>query len=688
MDMTTSTVETNSSLRLKPKRTSAQAGSLDDRFSAALGALILLAAVGLWSTSALASPVPSGWTNLFKGVQYAVGTNNPGIAGNFPRLQVVRCIKIDLNDPDVRLFSTVKASNYAVESRETLTLTVPHFLKQNLLQIACDANYYNASPGGADPTSEGVSCDVFGLQICAGAVVSPQTTADTAGDSRFAAVLFTTNNQPIMIFANRPPGTNTAGIYTAVTGYYPILSNGVDISAAAAISYPDSFIHQVQPRTAYGLTQDSRYLLLMTIDGRQSGYSDGALDNETAYWITQFGAWNAINMDGGGSTALYMSDTAGNPVGLNHSSYLSAYGHERYVGSHFGVYAKPLPGFINDVTPLPDDNAATVTWTTTGPATSQVQYGPTVNLGFASTYSSAMLTNHAALLTGLSPGTGYYYRVFSSDGANQYSSGILFFTTTNYATANPIFDLTNVWMYGTANLDGVNWTAPSYDDSGWDGSGPGLLWVDTRGFANPNIPVPMITQMPANAATGNPYPTYYFRTHFGFTNSLNGITLQATDYLDDGAVFYLNGTEIYRLRMAAYPTQIFNATLAAGYPCSNSVDYGDAVCPDNWNVSGDLATNLVVGDNVLAVEAHNYNVASPDITFGLALAYTLPSSLPPQLTIQQSNSALTVSWSRGGFTLQQSSSPAGPWSSVPGPVVSSPFITTASTTPQFFRLIK
>src|SRR6185369_15805781 len=163
-----------------------------------------------------------------------------------------------------------------------------------------------------------------------------QTAADATIDARNCSLLFSTNNNPLVAFVNRPPGTNTAGIYTAVTGYYPIVSNGVNIDAASLNSYPDSFIHQVQPRTAFGLTKDSKYLLLLTIDGRQQGYSDGALDTETAYWMLQFGAWNAINMDGGGSTAMYMADSAGNPVGLNHSSYLPAYGHERYVGSHFG----------------------------------------------------------------------------------------------------------------------------------------------------------------------------------------------------------------------------------------------------------------------------------------------------------------------------------------------------------------
>ena len=651
--------------------------------------VLLAAGLVLGGIDLRASPLPGPWAPSFKGIDLASGTNNPSIPGNFPNeWQVVRCVRVDLTDPDIHFCSTPRASAYNAESRETLTLTVPDFLKRTQVQVACDANYYNANPGAADPTSEGISCDVFGLEISTGIVVSAQTTGDIGADPRYASLLFSTNNQPFFAFVNRPPGTNTTGIYTAITGYYPLVSNGVNIGAASIPSYPDSWIHQSQPRTAFGVSRDNHYLYLMSIDGRQSGYSDGALDVETAYWIIQFGAWNAINMDGGGSTALYMADSAGNPVGLNHSSYLAGYGHERYVGSHFGVYAKPLPGFINDVAPQPDDTAATITWTTTGPATSLVQYGLTTNLGSASAYSGSMVTNHATLLTALAPATGYYYRVFSSDGANQYSSPLFFFTTTNYATTVPIFDFANVWTYSTADLDGINWTAPGYDDSAWDGSGPGLLWVDTRGFANPNIPMPMLTPMPADPATAYPYPTYYFRTHFAFTNNPQGITLLSTDYLDDGAVFYLNGIEVYRLRMPPYPTQIYNTTLAAGYPCSNSVDYGDAVCPDSWTISGDLITNLVAGDNVLAVEAHNYNAGSPDITFGLALDYLQPYAAPPQLVIQQSNALSTISWPRGGFSLQQATSPNGPWNNVPGPVVSSPFIITNSGPAQYYRLLK
>ena len=651
----------------------------------------VLAAVLLPIVSAMGLPTPGAWTPVFKGVDQNSGTNNSSIAGNFTNpgfgtyMQVVRCIRVDLSDPDIRLFTTPRASGYAAESRETLTESVPDVLKQYSLQVVCDANFYSANPGGSDPTAEGLPCEVFGLQISTGTVVSAETTTDS---TRTCSLLFSTNNQPMIDFVNRPPGTNTAGIYTAITGFYPLVSNGVNIGAAAASSYPDSSIHQVQPRTAYGVSRDNRYLYLMTIDGRQSGYSDGSLDTETAYWLLQFGAWNGINMDGGGSTAMYMADAAGNPIGVNHSSYLPAYGHDRYIGSHFGVFAKPVPGFINDVGALPDDTAATITWSTTAPANSQVQYGPTSNLGLTSSLSAAMVTNHAVLLTGLTQGSGYYYRVLSNDGANQHTSSNFFFTTLVYTTTNLLVDFTNSWTYDTENLDGVHWTANGFDDSAWTGSGPGLFWVDASGLPNPNIPLPMLTQMPANPATGYPYPTYCLRTHCTYTNELNGVSLEFTDYLDDGAVFYLNGKEIQRVRMPAAPNPILNATLASGYPCSNSVPPGNAVCPDIWSVAGDLATNLVTGDNVLAVEVHNYSTASPDITFGIQVNALISQVVPAQLNIQQAGTNVTVSWTRGGFTLQQANSPAGPWQNVPGPVVTSPYVAPSSGTPQYFRLMK
>jgi hypothetical protein len=357
-----------------------------------------------------------------------------------------------------------------------------------------------------------------------------------------------------------------------------------------------------------------------------------------------------------------------------------ANGRERYIGSHLGVYAKPVPGFFTNVTVLPDDTAATVTWTTISAATTQLEYGTTTNMGSLTVSNAALTTSHAVLLTNLSPGTSYYYAPLASIGTKIYTSPTLLLATTNYVTTQALCDFTNTWTYASANLDGVSWTATNYDDSGWDGSGPGLLWVDING---PPSGVPYLnTEMNLDADTEYPYTTYYFRTHFSFTNNPAGVALQMQAYIDDGAVFYLNGTQIWSLRMPSPP--FLNSTLATGFPCS-----GYATCIDANSVSGSVITNsLVNGDNVLAVEVHRDSLYGPDITFGLAPSLTVPYSSKPALNLTQTNSAFVLNWAQGGYTLQQANKVTGPWTNIPGPIFSSPFTVTNSGTNRFFRLEK
>ena len=80
---------------------------------------------------------------------------------------------------------------------------------------------------------------------------------ESAADS--AALLFATNNQPTVIFTNWP-AYSTQDVYTAVSGLYPVLINGINISSNYLGSSDD--VHDVQPRTAFGISQDRRHLYL------------------------------------------------------------------------------------------------------------------------------------------------------------------------------------------------------------------------------------------------------------------------------------------------------------------------------------------------------------------------------------------------------------------------------------------
>jgi len=339
-----------------------------------------------------------------------------------------------------------------------------------------------------------------------------------------------------------------------------------------------------------------------------------------------------------------------------------------------------LSGFINDIVALADDTTVTITWTTLEPATSEVEYGVTTEFGNRTDVQPAPLTNHLVELTGLTPWTGYYFRVISATAAQEYVSANYFIVTTNYVTTNRVFDITNSWKYTTTNLNGVDWTSTNYNDLAWSGPEPGLLWVDVR-TSGPNPDVqPKSTPMPGDPNnSGFPYVTYYFRTHFALTNIVQGSSLAFSGYIDDGAVFYLNGAEIYRLRM---PASQDGGTLATGYPCG-----GDATCLDTFMIPMGALTNLTIGDNVLAAEVHNYNGQSPDITFGLSLDRIERIVRTARIDVRYSGNTITLSWDIGGFVLQSADSPEGTWTDVDGSP-GSPFTVEPLESRRYYRLGK
>ena len=57
------------------------------------------------------------------------------------------------------------------------------------------------------------------------------------------------------------------------------------------------------PRTAIGYTQDGKFIMV-TVDGREEA-SVGMTLSELAYFMKSIGAYNAMNLDGGGSSVMY-----------------------------------------------------------------------------------------------------------------------------------------------------------------------------------------------------------------------------------------------------------------------------------------------------------------------------------------------------------------------------------------------
>jgi hypothetical protein len=167
----------------------------------------------------------------------------------------------------------------------------------------------------------------------------------------------------------------------------------------------------------------------------------------------------------------------------------------------------------------------------------------------------------------------------------------------------PVIDITNhVWRY---LVDGTNqgraWREPDFDDRSWN-SGVGLFGFESVPSAYPH-PF-QTTWLPIDGRI-----TYYARTHFPWNGPLNwpDVLLRTTNYIDDGAVFYLNGLEIGRVRLT-------NEVIEFDTPAQPPQVEGQ---PD---VLQFRTFNLLRrGDNVLAVEIHNASPVSHDIVFGLSV---------------------------------------------------------------------
>lgn len=94
-------------------------------------------------------------------------------------------------------------------------------------------------------------------------------------------------------------------------GGRPLLLRDSAIVAAVDREGGAAFATARHPRTAVGIARDGRRLLLVTVDGRQPGYSAGATLRELAGVMRGLGARDAINLDGGGSTTLVFADSSG-----------------------------------------------------------------------------------------------------------------------------------------------------------------------------------------------------------------------------------------------------------------------------------------------------------------------------------------------------------------------------------------
>ena len=110
-------------------------------------------------------------------------------------------------------------------------------------------------------------------------------------------------------FISHSPDTTDVGIFEKaedIVGGVPqlIKSGRIKITWEEEKS-SKAFVETRHPRTAVAKLKDGKFLMV-TVDGRQAGYSVGMNLNELAAFLLELGAVEAMNLDGGGSTTMFL----------------------------------------------------------------------------------------------------------------------------------------------------------------------------------------------------------------------------------------------------------------------------------------------------------------------------------------------------------------------------------------------
>ena len=128
------------------------------------------------------------------------------------------------------------------------------------------------------------------------------------------------------------PEINSTVIRNAVAGYNIILKDNVIINPGT----PEALLTDNHPRTAVGFSANREYVYFVVVEGRNPStenpsISAGVSTNELAQIMQYFGAANAVNLDGGGSSCL--------TIGAEAKNYLSD-GAQRAVCNGLAIIVK------------------------------------------------------------------------------------------------------------------------------------------------------------------------------------------------------------------------------------------------------------------------------------------------------------------------------------------------------------
>jgi exopolysaccharide biosynthesis protein len=209
----------------------------------------------------------------------------------------VHITRADLRNPAVRVVATSEAEH---------GMTVSEFARKKHAIVAINADYFDEQTRPIGLTLDACGVWTRGQKV-------PRKEGLVAFGQRLAEIQRNTM---------KPRRWMTAG----VSGW-PMLNQGCD--PIAKLPGSDHFTRAPHPRTAVGLSKSGRTAYFVVAEGRQEDVGGMTLP-ELAAFMDDLGACTAMNLDGGGSSAMWIEDRI-----VNRPSD----GVERKVGNHLAIVA-------------------------------------------------------------------------------------------------------------------------------------------------------------------------------------------------------------------------------------------------------------------------------------------------------------------------------------------------------------
>lgn len=239
-------------------------------------------------------PVHAGdWTAIVPGLDYQEFTE-----GNFD----IHVARVDLSNDDLMVISTRES-----EKGEK----VSEYAKKNNALVAINGDYFDDK------------FNPIGLTI--GPCGRWESTKDTRREGVVAIGAHRADIRPQSEVMDPPEDW----VETALSGWPLLIRNCKPLGAALPGSA--GFTRSPHPRTAAGVSKNGKTLYLVVADGRRANVPGLTLAELATFMSARLDACWAINLDGGGSSAMWLGD---------HIVNRPSDGVERRVGDHLAVVLK------------------------------------------------------------------------------------------------------------------------------------------------------------------------------------------------------------------------------------------------------------------------------------------------------------------------------------------------------------